>query len=244
MRRAVRPIHWLLIQGLLVGFSTLWSITLAAQPNVGPARLLLTTQDWPPYQEYKEDKMQGLALDKVKCALGKMGQPYQITMTDWADAQLRVQNGTYHGFFSASQTKERDEFAQLSTAIAQQKLNWYFGSGVPTSLDELSKLNLKFTAKFGSSKWFWLKRNGYNVVKQPRDAKVLLRLLKQREIDVVLEDELVFRGALTAASLPADYFKHQEIAIKNMGVYFSHQFLKQYSGFLASFNAAIAKCEV
>lgn len=259
MIRAVFPKPWLLtlnllapslltprllMHGLLVGISILWSITLAAQPNVGPARLLLTTQDWPPYQEYKEEKMQGLALNKVKCALGKMGQPYQITMTDWADAQLRVQNGVYHGFFSASQTEERNEYAQLSAAISQQKLNWYFGSGVPTTLDELSKLNLKFSAKFGSSKWFWLKRNGYNVVKQPRDAKVLLRLLKQREIDVILENELVFQRALTAASLPTDYFKHKQNAIQEMGVYFSHQFLKQYSGFLESFNAAIAKCEV
>jgi len=204
---------------------------------------MLTTQDWPPYQEYSQPEMHGLALDKVKCALSKMGQPYQITMTNWSDAQLRVQNGTHHGFFVAAQTEERDEYAKLSNTIAEQKTNWFFGPGVSPKLDELSKVNLKFSAKFGSNKWFWLKRNGYNVVKQPRDAKVLLKLLKQREIDVALEDELVFLRELKQAALPSDYFNHQQLQTDAMGVYFSLRFLKQYSGFLESFNLAVSKCE-
>ena len=214
-----------------------------AQASIGPARLLLTTQEWPPYQEYKHDQMQGLALDRVKCTLGKMGQPYQFTMTTWSDAQLRVHSGSQHGFFVATQTAERDDYATLSAPVAQQELKWYFGPGVEPELDELSKLNLKFSAKFGSNKWFWLKRNGYNVVKQPRDAKVLLKLLKQREIDVALEDNLVFRGELSQAGLPDDFFQSQLLETKPMGIYFSHRFLKQYSGFLSAFNAAVAKCE-
>ena len=79
-----------------------------AQPVFGPARLQLTTQNWPPYQDYVDEEMRGLAIDKVKCALNKMGQPYQITMTAWSDAQLRVQSGLQHGFFVATQTAERE----------------------------------------------------------------------------------------------------------------------------------------
>ena len=172
-----------------------------------------------------------------------MGQPYQLTMTTWSDAQLRVHSGSQHGFFVATQTSERDEYATLSAPIAKQTLNWYFGPGVEPKVDELSKLNLNFSAKFGSNKWFWLKRNGFNVVKQPRDAKVLLRLLKQREIDVVLEDELVFKRELEHASLPLDYFNSTNLDTKDMGVYFSNRFLKTYSGFLDSFNSAISKCK-
>lgn len=214
-----------------------------AETSVGPARLLLTTQDWPPYQEYKNGTMQGIALDKVKCALSEMGQPYQITMTKWSEAQLKVHSGAQHGFFVATKTKERDEYATLSLPIAEQKLDWYFAPGVEPKLTELSKINLKFSAKFGSNKWFWLKRHGYNVVKQPRNAKVLLKLLKDREIDVALEDELVFNSALEQASLPADYFKRQVLETKNMGVYFSKRFLEKYPGFLKAFNSAILKCE-
>ncbi len=112
-----------------------------------------------------------------------------------------------------------------------------------SELSNKTKLNLNFSAKFGSNKWFWLKRNGFNVVKQPRDAKVLLRLLKQREIDVVLEDELVFKRELDKASLPLDYFNSTNLDTKDMGVYFSNRFLNTYSGFLDSFNSAISKCK-
>ena len=228
---------------ILFSLSTTLITAVSAQPVFGPARLQLTTQNWPPYQGYINEEMQGLALDKVKCALNSMGQPYQITMTAWADAQLRVQSGLQHGFFIATQTAERDEYATLSTAIAQQELRWYFGRGVKPIINELTKVNLNFSAKFGSSKWFWLKRNGFNVVKQPRDAKVLLKLLKQREIDVVLEDEKVFQRELETATLPMDFFQSQLKDSKPMGVYFSKYFLKKYSGFLAVFNSAILKCE-
>lgn len=228
---------------LLVTLGVLNSTYAFAQAAIGPSRLLLTTQDWSPYQEYKHGQMQGLALDRVKCALGKMGQPYQLTMTTWSDAQLRVHSGTQHGFFVATQTAERDDYATLSAPIAQQDLVWYFGPGVEPKINELSKLNLKFSAKFGSNKWFWLKRNGYNVVKQPRDAKVLLRLLKQREIDIALEDKLVFEGELKEAELPNDFFQFQTLDSQPMGVYFSNRFLNKYSGFLAAFNVAVSKCE-
>jgi len=214
-----------------------------AQQIKGPARLQLTTQNWPPYQEYIDGKMQGIALDRVKCTLGKMGQPYQLTMTSWSDAQLKVRSGDKHAFFVATQSSERDEYATISDSIAAQKLNWYFGPGVEPKIDELSKVNLKFSAKFGSSKWFWLKRNGYNVVKQPRDAQLLLKLLKKREVDVALEDELVFQSELRRALLPTDYFSRILVETKPMGVYFSKRFLTQYPGFLKSFNSAIAKCE-
>lgn len=229
---------------MLTAFSVILGTKAAfAQAVTGPSRLLLTTQDWAPYQEFKEARMQGVALDRVKCALSKMGQPYQITMTSWSDAQLRVQSGTQHGFFVATQTEERDEFATLSVPIAQQQLQWYFGPGVEANIDELSKVNMKFSAKFGSSKWFWLKRNGYHVVKQPRDAKVLLKLLKEREIDIALEDKLVFEEELNSAAMPLDYFNTQVLETKDMGVYFSNRFLSKYSGFLESFNLAVTKCE-
>ncbi|MDA9556433.1 transporter substrate-binding domain-containing protein [Vibrio sp.] len=225
---------------LILALTAFSSSTYAAN---GPNRLLLTTQAWAPYQVHNDGDMFGIALDKVKCALGNMGQPYQITMTKWSNAQLKVHSGAHHGFFVATKTQERDEYATLSTTIAQQKLNWYFGPGVQAKVDELSKVKLKFSAKFGSSKWFWLKRHGFNVVKQPRDAKVLLKLLKQREIDVALEDELVFKSELKNAELPNDYFRSTNVENKDMGVYFSNRFLQKYTGFLTSFNKAVIQCE-
>lgn len=232
-----------LVSSLFILLGALFSFEAWAQVWIGPDRLLLATHKWAPYQTHQNQNMDGFALNRVKCALGEMGQPYQLTMTEWSDAQLHVHSGQQHGFFVSPKTREHDSYATLSAPITEQKLRWYFGPGVEPKLDDLSKLNLKFSAEFGSSTWFWLKRNGYNVVKQPRDAKVLLRLLKQREIDVALEDERVFHTEISQASLPSDYFYSQVFETKPMGVYFSNRFLDKYSGFLTAFNAALAKCE-
>ncbi|WP_390902872.1 type 2 periplasmic-binding domain-containing protein [Vibrio qingdaonensis] len=228
---------------LMALFISLFTISSGYAKTIGPSRLMLTTQDWAPYQFHQNTEMKGLAIDTVKCALGSISQPYQLTMTNWSEAQLRVQSGAQHGFFLASESQERNEYATLSAPIAKQTINWYFGSGVKPTINELSKLNLKFSAKFGSNKWFWLKRHGFNVIKQPRDATVLLTLLKRREIDIVLEDQRVFDNALESAGLAKDYFRSKHMETKQMGVYFSNQFLNEYSGFLDSFNSAVKKCK-
>ena len=41
--------------------SASWSMSAFAQLKIGPSRLLLTTQDWPPYQSYENATMQGIA---------------------------------------------------------------------------------------------------------------------------------------------------------------------------------------
>ncbi|MDO6524584.1 transporter substrate-binding domain-containing protein [Motilimonas sp. 1_MG-2023] len=225
------------------GLTLILSLPTTAWAATGPSRLMLTTQDWPPYQVYQDGEMRGTALNKVKCALGKLGQPYQLTMTSWQKAQLAVQSAKQDGFFVAAQTQERDEYATLSTPIAQQRISWYFATGVKPLPSSLIKLDLRVSAKFGSNKWFELKRGGYNVVKKPRDAKTLLKLLKNREIDAILEDELVFKHTLKDAGLKADYFQSELVETLSMGVYFSNHFIKQYPDFLGHFNAAVSSCE-
>ncbi len=217
---------------------------LAFAANTGPSRLLLTTQLWPPYQTHTDGQIDGLATLKAKCALGKMNQPYQITMTGWDRAQLLVQSGKQHGFFVATQNTNRDEYASLSVPLGHLKSSWYFAPGISPNISELSKLSLKVSAKFGSNKWFQLKRQGFNVVKKPRNTKALLKLLKDREINAVLEDELVFRNELHKAGLPNDYFKSQLLETKPMGVYFLKSFLAKYPGFLDQFNNAAQLCEI
>ncbi|MCF1427730.1 MAG: hypothetical protein LPH19_07135 [Shewanella sp.] len=232
-----------LISSLFILLGALFSFEAWAQVWIGADRLRLATYKWAPYQTHQNQNMNGFALNRVQCALGQMGQPYQLTMTQWSDAQLHVHSGQQHGFFVSPKTKEHDSYATLSAPITQGKLRWYVGPGVEPKLDDLSKLNLKFSAEFGSSTWFWLKSNGYHVVKQPRDAEVLLTLLKQREIDVALEDELVFYTEISQASLPSNYFYSRVFETKLMGVYLSNCFLDKYSDFLTVFNTALAKCE-
>lgn len=224
---------------LFIFLSVLHSFEVWAKKLVGPDKLLLTTHNLAPYQNID---MTGFMVNRIKCTLGEMRQPYQITMTTWPKAQVLVRSGLHHGFFASPPSKEHDSYATLSKPLGTQNLRWYFRPGVNTKPDELSKLRLNFSALFGSSAWFWLKRNKYNIVKRPQDTQTLFSMLKTKEIDVALEDELVFNIEATT-TLPRERFHSKVFKTNPLGVYFSNQFLKKHPGFLIAFNAALSKCK-
>ena len=70
-------------------------------------RLTLATQIWTPYQTVDENgEIGGVAVDRVKCALRRMGQPYEIRVMRWDKAQLMVETGEMHGFSLVQRTAD------------------------------------------------------------------------------------------------------------------------------------------
>jgi len=120
---------------------------------VGPERLLLTTQEWPPYQTFSSDTIAGLSVTRLKCVLRQMEQPYQLTMTSWESAQLKVQNEQQHGYFVAEQTEQRDKYGVFSQPLIYHHWYWYFSNSLTdVSLTNINKLKWKVSAKFGTNK--------------------------------------------------------------------------------------------
>jgi polar amino acid transport system substrate-binding protein len=107
---------------------------------------------------------------------------------------------------------------------------------------EAVKYQARFGAKFNTSKWLYLKKNGYNVVKKPTTADNVVQMLWQREIDVALEYELVFESSMKKLGVPMDFFKRTALSEKSLSVHFSKTFLKLNPLFLATFNRMLAGC--
>ena len=225
------------------------SIALAVLGVVSPTlqaveRLQLATQNWPPYQTVNDGKMSGIAVQRVKCTLRKMGQPYQLRMMRWDKAQLLVETNEMDGFFSGSANAPRAKYAVPSDPLISIGRFWFIAPG--TSLDferQSSKFEARYGAKFNTSKWLFLKKNGYNVVKKPRDADALLQMLWRRQIDVALEYGRVFEHSMEKMGIPLDYFKRIEVSKQNLSVHFSKAFLKLNPNFLAAFNQSLASCK-
>ncbi len=239
LRHQIKPSFmksWaLVIMSSLMAFSEL---------VVGAERLQLATQLWPPYQTYDQGKMGGIAVERVQCALQRMQQPYRFTMTSWDKAQLLVESNRMDGFFTGSNNATRNKYAVFSTPVIHEQLTWFISPDVKLNPeDESSKYQARFGAKFNSSKWLYLKKNGYNVVKKPRDADVLLDMLWQGDLDVVLEYNRVFEYAIKKKGIPANYFRKEYRSKKDLGVHFSRQFLKQNPAFLTTFNSALNRCK-
>lgn len=206
-------------------------------------RLKLATQQWPPYQTLVNGQMGGLAVDRVKCTLAKMGQPYQLHMMRWSKAQLLVETNQMDGFFAGSANAARSKYATASDPIISEELAWYLAPGTHLQLDsQEAKYQARYSAKFNTSKWLYLKKNGYNVVKKPRDVDALLQMLWERQIDVALEYQLVFEHALQKQGIAKDYFQRISVRKNNLSVHFSNDFLKLNPNFLVAFNQSLAFC--
>ncbi|WP_244204664.1 hypothetical protein [Vibrio rhodolitus] len=207
-------------------------------------RVVLATQVWTPYQTVDSNGViGGLAVERVKCALQNMGQPYEIHVMRWDKAQLMVETGEMHGFFSGSANGRRATFATASYPVVSENLAWFIAPNVYADVnDETTKYSLRYGAKFNTNKWLSLKRDGYNVIRKPRDADSLLQMLWQGDLDVAYEYELVFEESMKKAEVPLDYFQRVRVKKQDLMVHFSNDFLRQSPGFLDKFNTSLRKC--
>lgn len=234
-RKAENNLIMIVLSGLLFLFSN---------TVLGAERLLLATQLWPPYQTYDQGVMGGIAVERVQCALQRMQQPYRFTMTRWDKAQLLVESNRMDAFFTGSNNASRNKYAVMSTPVINEELTWFIAPDVNLDPeDESAKYQARYGAKFNSTKWLYLKKNGYNVVKKPRDADVLLQMLWQGDLDVALEYTGVFEHSIKKLGIPMDYFRRAHHSRKDLGVHFSRQFLKQNPAFLNTFNSALERCK-
>lgn len=94
-------------------------------------RITLATQIWTPYQTVDSNgTIGGVAVDRVKCALGAMGQPYEIHVMRWDKAQLMVETGEMHGFFAGSANSRRAQYATASYPIVSENLAWFIAPNI------------------------------------------------------------------------------------------------------------------
>lgn len=205
--------------------------------------LRLATQDLPPYQMIEDDQMTGLAVERVRCALDAMKAPYELHMTVWADAQLGTQTGRFDGFFVGSANKARAGYAVPSASVVSEDLAWYLplSSDIDPN-DAGDALSARYSAKFATSKWQFLHRNGYNVVMRPRDAESLLNMLIVGDIDVALEYELIFAHYMKKRGLSEDQFRKIPFRRQDMSVHFSKQYAEANPLFLTHFNSQMQRC--
>ncbi|MEM9549672.1 MAG: hypothetical protein AAGA05_00770 [Pseudomonadota bacterium] len=231
--------------GLVPLFALLAAALVApwrAEAQAAPV-LRLATQALPPYQMIEDSEMTGVAVRRVQCALAAINVPYELHMTVWADAQLGTETGRFDGFFVGSANSSRARYAVPSVPVVSEDLAWYFllTSDIDPN-DASDALSARYSAKFATSKWQYLHRNGYNVVMRPRDAATLLNMLIVGDIDVALEYELIFSHYMEERGLTEDQFRKIPFRRQDMRVHFSKQYVNANPLFLDRFNGQMQRC--
>ena len=215
---------------------------LILPPPAAADTVRLTTRQWEPYQWLADGTPTGPSIGILNCAFAALGHSVTFNVTSWKRAQVLVERGTADGFFLASQSQERDEFAVLSEMVMEQRWTWFFREGDTIRPD---KPGFKSTARLGgllgSNMTRWLEDAGYNVIAHPTRDDRLVELLLRGRIDAFLQNHLsgereVSRSAEQHRILSADFRR------KPLGVYFSKIFLARHPGLLKSFNAHLPEC--
>lgn len=235
--------HDLIGRGLraLVAALAVLSPGAAAAQEITPLRL--ATQVLPPYQMLEDGALAGVAVDRVRCALDAIGLPYELHLMDWSAAQLLTENGEMDGFFVGSSNAARRRFAVMSDPVIDEDLAWYMRPGLEIDPeDPADRLSARYSAKFATSKWLNLHRDGYNVVMKPRDAESLLAMLANGDIDVALEYELIFEHFMARRGLDPATFRKVAHEPNTMGVHFSKRFDAANPAFRGLFNRHLATC--
>lgn len=218
-------------------------LVLASLSSSCMAQLRLGTQELPPYTfTNQQGEADGLAANVVRCALDAAQVPYEIGFWPWARVQLMVQRDDLDGFFAASFSPERDNYATLSAIIAPQEWRWYLLRDNP--LDPASedfRTHARVSAYIGTNMLSWLQLNDYTVETAPARQEQLLELLKLKRVDAVLANNLVMEKILRDSgqqSVVRSVLQED----KPLGVYFSKRYLTEHPDLLASFNAQVPEC--
>lgn len=225
------------------------AVLAAAVPAADPAQppgggpVVLATHELCPYGCTGPDgRFDGLALRTTRCAFGRLGVPLEVRVLPWARAQEEARNGAADGFFGASRSAARDEWAVLSTPVAPQQWRWYLLAGNPLDPAQASFREQAAVASYvGANMLAWLEQEGYRVASRPPDTPALLASLVAGRVDAVLANNLVMDRLLAGQGLQQRVRSHLA-QDKPLGVYFTRRFLAGRPGFLAGFDAAVAAC--
>lgn len=227
-----------LIPTILFILISLYSYSTSAEVKLG-------TQVWPPYQVVNGSEVSGIAVDSIDCIFNKMGMKHTITPLPWVRAQNRTREGHLDGFFSASKSAVRDNFAVLSKTFISQQWRIYF---LKTSLKENKLQNVKDFYRIGvrinSNVAYWAKQEKFKVHESTSDPQKLISLLRRDRIDGYMENSNVFEYNIKQMKLKSSQFYSIPFMDNPLGVYFGITFLAKNPTFMDKFNRAVDKCQM
>lgn len=189
-----------------------------------------------------EGHLKGTIVSKLQCISTRIERRFSLIYSSWNGAIPLAKRGKTHGFFSASQNKERDEFATLSSPLEDQYWSWYFlKSNSSFVLSDLFKAKGKTASWLGSNTYKWLLQNGYRINASPSKPKQLVPLLLSGRIDAFFISETLIESEMEKENTEDTILKTR-IAHKPLGVYFTKIFLRENLDFLTQFNDISQEC--
>ena len=230
-----------MLRSLLLASVLMSSVVVAAPLVQRP--LLITTHELSPYSFIDgHGAVRGFAVERVRCALARMQQPYQLQSMSWPRAQDEVLTGHAELLLAAARTPERDAYATASIAIAPQIWAWYLPVGSPLEPTARAFRQQRRVASLaGAATYAHLQQQGYLHLSEARDMEQLLASLLSGDVDAVLANNLSM-DQLLAQHQARPFVRALPYLDKPLVVYVNLAFSQAYPTFMPAFNDALAHC--
>lgn len=203
--------------------------------------LNLATQEWPPYQVENDGIPSGISFQYIRCIEKELKEKINVAFFPWMRAQALVHSGEFDGFFAASQSDLRDKFLVFSHAFIPQDWSFFYlfdpSKKGPYSVDDIKK-NLRVGVRKTANLAYWLKKEGFQLEAPNDDLPLLIQMLERKNIDVIAENDTVFKHFSSKKYQRTFYMKHP------LGVYFGKKYLQKNPDMLSRFNRAADTCSL
>ncbi|WP_218048744.1 substrate-binding periplasmic protein [Curvivirga aplysinae] len=185
----------------------------------------------------------------VQCVFKQLDEKLQILQMPWKRGQIATKNGDADGFFIASHSPKRDEYAVFGEPIAT--IEWIYVTHVSNDLspDNPEFYALQFGSIHGARRVEWL-RGELKKYGTPQPINLLgstdqtLNVLVKGELDVVLSNRASYIQTIESNPKLKDMFHVFTVRKVPGGVYFGKRFLQKNPDFLERYNNAAKKCNL
>lgn len=208
-------------------------------------KLIINTQDWPPYQTIDNGQVKGSATETLKCVLKKMKIEYSIKVLPWKAAQDQVKDNKADAFYSAGITTERNSYATPTDKIANYKWIWVLNKNSdldPSKPEFLTTATV--AAKFGTGPEFYLYEKNYKVIASPKELIQLFEMLRAKRFDAFLTPEEPTLEVFKNNLVNKEHFKFIFHSNNALVFYFSKKYIKNNPNIIKQFNLALKNCPV
>lgn len=153
--------------------------------------LLLGDRDYPPVNFMENGVAKGVMIDIVRAISAATGRQVTIELTDWKNAQIRVQNGTADGLIGMSVTDERKKLFAFTEPVAKNEFSLFVRSSDISirGTNDLAGLTIAVTSG-GLPRKIMESRSGIELVTVDTYLEGLERLTDGR-VDVFAADRWV-----------------------------------------------------
>jgi len=228
---------------LIIAIGVGVAMLLPSAPSVAQEMVRLVTHQSYPFHYTENNVIKGNVIGELKCAFNRLGLPYRVEMSQQWRNSLLLQDGKVDGLVTTVSNKSNEDYGQSSKVISIKNTLW-FNIGAPLNINNQTAEYKKFAvaAIFGSEEWYSLKKEGYNISFQPRNATELIQLLLANKVDAIVSTQAVVDKSLRQNQNFGVNLSHTEYKAFGLKLHFSNDFIHSSPNFLAKFDYAIDNC--